>query len=195
MTFWSKVAFKTIDSNEYIFDYLHHRRRKPLCSLEQIPRCTLIVTGVHRTFTSRSLNTCSSKTEREAACCSLSASFARCPLSGSTQKLRHTRIHRLFEDEDLFKVSFNVVSRSCPRFLATTSKSLLLARSFYSVDWRKSILLLSVPVGSSKRYYVSATLIQVKEKKIIKKKQRAFISLFRWSSLIVVVILKKDLAR
>lgn len=125
--------------NKYIFYYLHHRRRKPRCSLAQIPRCTLILIDVHRTFTPRSLYTCSSKTEAQS--CD-SRAFLRLFPSMSLIRI-HPKAASCTDTlkGNPSKVSFNVVFRSCPLFLATTLKSLLLTRSFYSVNWRKSILL------------------------------------------------------
>lgn len=42
-----------------IHEYLHHRLRKPPCSLAQIPRCTLMLNeaSVHRAFTPKSQHT------------------------------------------------------------------------------------------------------------------------------------------
>lgn len=102
--------------NKYIFDYLHHRRRKPRCSLAQIPRCTLILIDVHRTFTPRSLYTCSSKTEAQS--CD-SRAFLRLFPSMSLIRI-HPKAASCTDTlkGNPSKVSFNVVFRSCPLFLA-----------------------------------------------------------------------------
>lgn len=147
--------------------YVHHRLRKPPCSLAQIPRCTLILSGVHRAFTPRSQHK-----RREAQ----TRVFFLPPLSSVPQRLdtplkRHaascTSNNRLVK-VDSFETSFNdsrVRSTSSSRHAAFSRgdlEALACARGL-TANWRKSVLLSCCAKCAGRivgRYYVPEMLVR-----------------------------------
>lgn len=158
-----------IERMKYFVGYVHHRLRKPPCSLAQIPRCTLILSDVHRAFTPRSQHKGRDCTRLFPFGC-LSPVFVSQRLDAPSMRLRHARA-----TTDLSKW---IPSRphSTSRAYGSTS-SVLAARSVFSrrprsaasrardstANWRKSVLLSRCAKCAGRivgRYYVPEMLVR-----------------------------------
>ncbi|TGZ47204.1 hypothetical protein DBV15_06397 [Temnothorax longispinosus] len=121
-----------IEQTKYFVRYVHHRLRKPPCSLAQIPRCTLILNGVHRAFTPKSQH---KRREVRRHACSFPVSLSGVPQRLDTP-LRRRAVRHARTTTDLSKWilsrphstsrAYNPPRpRGTRRFLAATSKRCL----------------------------------------------------------------------